>query len=172
MRISLPLQTTNMEKLLTSVYKNRNLTASLKAFSHIVSILGALLFAFDLAVLTFLAKRYLVAALVAVSAFVGYVSVTLMRRLVNAPRPYELYSFYEVRPKEKVGNSFPSRHAYSALAIATLTFAVSRILAVVFIVLSLLMCVCRVLLGIHFIRDVLAGAAIGLAAGIIGLLMI
>ena len=160
-----------MEKLLTSVYKNRNLTASLKAFSHIISILGALLFAFDLAVLTFLAKRYLVAALVAVSAFVGYVLVTLMRRLVNAPRPYELYSFYEVRPKEKVGNSFPSRHAYSALAIATLTFAVSRILAVVFIVLSLLMCVCRVLLGIHFIKDVIAGAAIGSLSGCLGMII-
>jgi membrane-associated phospholipid phosphatase len=161
-----------MEKLLTSVYKNRNLTAFLKAFSHIVSILGVLLFAFDLAILTLLAKRYLVAALLAASAFVGYVLVTLLRKLLNAPRPYELYSFYEIAPKDKAGNSFPSRHAYSAFAIATLTFVVSDILAVVFIVLSVLMCVCRVILGIHFIRDVSAGALIGIIAGVIGILMI
>ena len=137
-----------------------------------MSILGVLLFAFDLAVLALLAKRYLVAALVLTAAFVGYALVTLLRRLLNAPRPYELYSFYEIAPKGKEGSSFPSRQAYSALAIATLTFIVSRMLAVIFLVLSVLMCLCRVLLGIHFIRDVSAGALIGIAAGVIGILMI
>ena len=161
-----------MEKMLTSVYKNRKLASALKIFSHAVSILGVLLFAFDLAFLTFFEKRYLVAVLVAVSAFVGYALVTLLRRLLNAPRPYELYSFYEIAPKDKAGSSFPSRHAYSAFAIATLTFIVSEILAVAFMILSVLMCVCRVLLGIHFIRDVSAGAIIGVIAGVIGILMI
>ena len=43
-----------------------------------------------------------------------------------------------------------------------------KILSIALLALSALMCVCRVLLGIHFVRDVLAGALTGITTALIG----
>ena len=160
-----------MEKLLIKVYKNRKLSLFLKISCHVMSLIFVLALCGEAGALIY-RKEYMDCALVLLSAFVGFVLVSLMRRLINAPRPYELYTFYEEKPKEREGRSFPSRHVYSAFAIATLTFFVSNIIAVILIVLALAMCVCRVLLGIHFIRDVVCGALIGVIAGLVGLLIL
>ena len=84
----------------------------------------------------------------------------------------ELYDFYIEKPKEKKGRSFPSRHAYSAFALATLMIYLSIPAAVALFAVAILLCVFRVLLGIHFIRDVITGALVGAFAGVIGLLII
>ena len=114
-------------------------------------------------------KSYVDSVIIAVTALVGYLAVTLIRRLIDAPRPYELYDFYEIKPKDKKGRSFPSRHAYSAFCIATLGFTLSSILAPIMLAFALALSVCRVLTGIHFIRDVAAGALIGAVSGAIGI---
>ena len=138
---------------------------------HVISALSALAFCGMLGYQVW-KEEYTRALTVAASAFIGFVFVTALRKLLNAPRPYELYPFYENKPKDKAGESFPSRHAYSAFAIATLLFSVSLPIAIAMTVLALAMCVFRVLLGIHFIRDVTAGALIGVCAGVIGLILI
>ena len=84
----------------------------------------------------------------------------------------KLYDFYEKKPKNKKGNSFPSRHAYSSFVIATLFFSQCTPIAIMLLVFALGMCISRVLLGIHFIRDVMAGALIGVIAAIAGLFLI
>lgn len=160
-----------MEKLLIKVYKNRKLSLFLKISCHAVSLIFVLALCGEAGVLLY-RKAYMDCIAVLLSAFVGFVLVSLMRRLINAPRPYELYTFYEQKPKERVGRSFPSRHVYSAFAIATLAFPLSSIIGIILTALALAMCVCRVLLGIHFIRDVVCGALIGVAAGLIGLLIL
>lgn len=164
----LQLLTSNMENLLIKVYKKPRLSAFLKMSSHIISAFFVLFFALILGVIIY-SEIYIDALLVALTALVGYVALTLMRRLIDAPRPYELYGFYENKPKEKRGRSFPSRHAYSAFCIATLGFIISGILALIMLLLALLLCVSRVLLGIHFIRDVIAGALIGILSGALGI---
>ena len=60
---------------------------------------------------------------------------------------------------------FPSRHAFSAFAIAASWFAASVPVAVVLLVAAGALAVCRVLGGVHFPRDVVAGAFIGSATG-------
>ena len=160
-----------MENLLIKVYKNRKTTLFLTVLCQVLSVLFVLFMLFLLGFKAY-KEEYLTALMIAVCAGVGFVMVTLLRHFIDAPRPYELYSFYEVKPKEKSGKSFPSRHAYSAFAISTLAFSVSPLIATVFLFLAAIMCVCRVLLGIHFIRDVAAGALIGAVAGIIGLILI
>ena len=105
---------------------------------------------------------------VALICFIPFVIVTVVRLLINAPRPYELYGFYEKKPKEKQGKSFPSRHVYSASVIATLTVFLYPILGGVMAVFALLLAVLRVLVGIHFIRDVVCGATIGVGAALLG----
>ena len=143
----------------------------MKISCHLISLIFVLAICGEAGVLLY-RKAYLDCVTVLLSAFVGFVLVSLLRRLINAPRPYELYTFYDEKPKERAGSSFPSRHAYSAFAIATLAFPLSNVIGIILIALALAMCLCRVLLGIHFIRDVVCGALIGVLAGLIGFLIL
>ena len=160
-----------MEKLLTNIYKNRRLTAVLAILTQVISLAFVAVFGIELGIFIYRAE-YTSALLFALFAAVGYILVSLMRRLIDAPRPYELYTFYEIKPKERQGQSFPSRHAYSAVCLSVLFFEISIPIALMLILVSLVMCAFRVLLGIHFIRDVLCGALIGAVAGTVGLLLI
>ena len=108
----------------------------------------------------------------AIAGAVPFVLVSVARRLVNAPRPYELYSFYLKAPKSKNGCSFPSRHVFSAFTVSALVSVISPWLSVAAAVAGITLAVSRVLLGIHFIRDVTAGALVGAVSGLLGLFII
>ena len=102
--------------------------------------------------------------LVGVTA-VGFVAVSFFRRRFNAPRPYECCSIAPLIARDGAGKSFPSRHAFSAFAIAASWFAASAPVAVVLLVAAVVLAICRVLGGVHFPRDVVVGALIGSAPG-------
>lgn len=137
---------------------------------HVISIITAL----SLIPLFFLMRPASPLYVIELLAILGipFVLVSLLRHFINAPRPYELYGFYNTPPKNKRGRSFPSRHAFSAFAIGTLLCAYIPALGVIILFLGLILCALRVLLGIHFVRDVLAGALIGIISSLIGLLII
>ena len=40
----------------------------------------------------------------------GFVAVTILRKLIAAKRPYEIYGFTPLLQKDTRANSFPSRH--------------------------------------------------------------
>lgn len=104
------------------------------------------------------------APLVGVTA-VGFVAVSFFRRRFNVPRPYECCAIAPLIARDGAGKSFPSRHAFSAFAIAASWFAASAPVAVVLLVAAVVLAVCRVLGGVHFPRDVVVGALIGSATG-------
>lgn len=158
-----------MEKILKRVYDSARISRGLKLFSHLVSVLAIFAFGF----LCYASASVSVYELLKLLLVLGvpFLLVTLARRLINAPRPYELYDFYPTPPKKREGCSFPSRHAYSALAIGTVLCFYSPILGAVLILFGALMCVARVLLGMHFIRDVLCGAAVGVISALAGALI-
>ncbi len=91
--------------------------------------------------------------------------VSLFRRRFNAPRPYECCAFTPLIPREGAGRSFPSRHAFSAFAIATCWFVASAPVAVALMACAGALGWCRVLGGVHFPRDIVAGALAGILAG-------
>lgn len=122
--------------------------------------------------LSVLDGEHLTAVGVALSAAIGLLAVTLMRKIINAPRPYEIYDFYERLPREKSGQSFPSRHAYSAFVIAALAWLLHPVVSISLFVVGICLSVARVLLGIHFVRDVLVGAVLGIISGVLGILII
>ena len=158
-----------MEKLLLRIYRSKRASLSLKLISHtavILSVLsyGALLF------LSFYNSVY-EGVFVLLSAAIPFLAVSVLRMWINAPRPYELYDFYENKPKEKKGRSFPSRHVYSAFVIATLAFVYSVPLGIALAFIGVSLAASRVLLGIHFIRDVVCGAAVGVVSGLIGIFL-
>lgn len=102
--------------------------------------------------------------LVGVTA-VGFVAVSFFRRRFNALRPYECCAIAPLIARDGAGKSFPSRHAFSAFAIAASWFAASAPVAVVLLVAAVVLAICRVLGGVHFPRDVVVGALIGSATG-------
>ena len=159
-----------MKDLLRRVYHSKDASAMLKTASNVCSVIGAAVFALMLAFLAFLDP--LLSLRFAVCAAVPFVIVTVLRKLINAPRPYELYDFYIEKPKDKKGQSFPSRHVFSAFLIATLAIPTSIPLAAALFTVGICLSVSRVLLGMHFIRDVAAGALIGIISGILGIIII
>lgn len=104
------------------------------------------------------------APLVGVTA-VGFAAVSFFRKRFNAPRPYECCAIAPLIARDGAGKSFPSRHAFSAFAIAASWFAASAPVAVVLLAAAVVLAVCRVLGGVHFPRDVVVGALIGSATG-------
>ena len=159
----------NMEKALKKVMDNKALSTTLQLFSHFVTVLSVSAFAF----LAVISTKESVFELIKLGMTLGvpFLAVDLLRKKINAPRPYELYDFYTVPPKAKKGCSFPSRHAFSAFAIATALCFYSPLFGGILLALSALMCGTRVLLGIHFIRDVLAGALVGMVSTLLGKLI-
>ncbi len=62
--------------------------------------------------------------------------------------------------------SFPSDHAAAAFAIAVAVLLVNRRIGAIFLAAATLIAVSRVLLGVHYPGDVLAGALVGAAAAV------
>ena len=160
-----------MQNLLMRIAKSKRHTAALKCVSSVSSILCSLIFIGEI-VYFLLERKPFVALTVAVSAGVGFVLVTLLRAWINAPRPYELRDYYTEAPKAREGKSFPSRHAYSAFVIATLAWIWHPAVMCGTAVLAALVCLSRVLVGIHFWRDVVCGALIGIVSGVVGMLLL
>ncbi len=159
-----------MERILKRVYLNKPLFSFLRTLSHTASIFAALLFSL------LVIKAFLISAVSALKlgAILGgaYIVVSIARWLIDAPRPYEIYDFYEVKPKNRKGLSFPSRHSFLVFAIATAALPAEPVLASILAVLGVFLAVSRVLSGIHFIRDVLTGALLGIISSLIGLLFL
>lgn len=159
-----------MQKLLLRIYSSKKASISLKIISHASVVLYVSCFAAIL-IYTYMEEPWDAGMLLLFSA-IPFVIVTLVRKFINAPRPYELYPFYEAPPKKKSGQSFPSRHVFSAFIIATLAVSVSIPLAAALFAIGTALAIARVLLGMHFIRDTLAGALIGIISGILGIIII
>jgi len=104
---------------------------------------------------------------------ISFLAVTVFRKILNMPRPYEFITVPTWnKEKQKNGEGFPSRHVFSAFVIATVLFPWNMWVSIALYAFGIAMAVSRVLLGMHFIKDVVAGAIIGIASGVIGLLII
>ena len=99
---------------------------------------------------------------------VSFVLVTVIRRLINAPRPYEKFEIPPVIEKDTKGKSFPSRHVFSIFVIAVTIFYSHPGPGILIAWMGVLMGVIRVYGGVHEPRDVIAGAVIGLLCGFVG----
>ena len=97
-----------------------------------------------------------------------FVSVTLLRYFINRARPYEVLDIDPLIKKNKSGQSFPSRHAASVFIIAMAFLYIQTKIGIIMLILAAVIGVTRVLAGVHFVRDVVGGAAIGIIAGILG----
>ena len=100
---------------------------------------------------------------------ISFVLVSIFRDRFNAPRPYEMPGAEPpIIKKDAPGKSFPSRHVFSIFVIAVTAFWVWPAVGILTGIAGVILSWCRVAGGMHFPRDVIAGALIGAGCGILG----
>lgn len=123
--------------------------------------------------LTLLATTYLQEGLgeqVLIYVFIpasGFVILSLLRKKINAPRPYEEWTIKPLLDRDSPGQSMPSRHVFSATIISMACFHASLSLGIILLVLSAFLGLVRVLGGVHYPKDVVVAYICALAWGMI-----
>ncbi|MGI6002934.1 MAG: phosphatase PAP2 family protein [Lachnospiraceae bacterium] len=97
---------------------------------------------------------------------ISFVILSLVRRLINRPRPYERWEIRPLIHKNTHGKSMPSRHVFSTAVIAMVYLYFYPGAGVFFLLCGAAGAVIRVIGGVHYPSDVIAGFAAGAAAGI------
>lgn len=92
----------------------------------------------------------------------GFICVTVVRAILNFPRPYERFGISSVIPKDTKGHSWPSRHVFSATIIALVFLPVNMPMGIALLVCTAGIAVIRVISGVHSISDVVAAAVCAL----------
>ena len=129
----------------------------LKWTNRLVTLLMPLLYFYVLwAVYLKATKTWIVLAYLLVPA-IGFIVLSVIRKRMNWPRPYELGTFPPLLNREGKGRSMPSRHVFSAAIISTVAWGVNPLLSFLGLSLALLLAGVRVLAGLHFVRDVVVG---------------
>lgn len=98
---------------------------------------------------------------------ISFTAVSIFRRIVNVPRPYEKFELPPILDKDTSGKSFPSRHVFSVYIIAMTVMRIYPDAGFLLCGIGLILAIIRVIGGVHEPRDVIAGALIGIACGLI-----
>jgi undecaprenyl-diphosphatase len=106
-----------------------------------------------------LAEVLTIGMAVVVSWYITYV----LKILFHMPRPF--VTFMEVQPlvTESPFTSFPSGHATVFFALATAVYLYHKRLGCVFFVCAVFIALSRVISGVHYPIDILAGTVIGIS---------
>ncbi|ORO99476.1 phosphatase PAP2 family protein [Streptococcus mitis] len=97
----------------------------------------------------------------------GFVILSLLRKKVNVPRPYEVWEIIPLLDRDSPGQSMPSRHVFSATIISMACLHASLSVGVILLVLSALLGLVRVSGGVHYPKDVVVGYICALVWGVI-----
>ena len=100
--------------------------------------------------------------------------VTVIKALTDRARPFNLLRETRVIGWREAGLSFPSGHTTQTFFMMTLAishFQLSLIVALGLYIIAALVGFTRVYLGVHYPRDVIAGAILGLIWGGLGVLV-
>ena len=103
---------------------------------------------------------------------VSFAACSVIRAKIHAKRPYEIYGFVPLVAKDTKEKSFPSRHVFSIFVIGTSIIWINFWLGVLLSVAGVVLAWLRVCIGVHFPRDVIAGAVFGMLCGFVsGMIM-
>lgn len=143
------------------------LLRSLRAFNRFMTVVMPIVY------LTLLVTTYFQEGLgrqILIYVFIpesGFVILSLLRKKLNAPRPYEVWEIVPLLDRDSPGQSMPSRHVFSATIISMACLHASLSVGVILLVLSALLGLVRVLGGVHFPKDVVVGYICALVWGVI-----
>ena len=97
----------------------------------------------------------------------GFVILSLLRKKINAPRPYEEWTIKPLLDRDSPGQSMPSRHVFSATIISMACLHASLTMGMICLTLSAFLGLVRVLGGVHYPKDVVVGYICALVWGVI-----
>lgn len=99
------------------------------------------------------------------SALLAWIVAKVIKFFYFSPRPFEVLNDANVLFEHGGGDSFPSGHATFFAALATSFYFYHKHLAIIYILGALAIGVSRIITGIHWPLDILAGYALGGAIG-------
>lgn len=159
------------EKIVSPALRSHGLSRTLSALSVATVVLTVGFFGISL-ILLLINREFITVLKLASVTGVPFVLVSILRKIMNFPRPYEVYpDLFKSLPKSKSGESFPSRHVFSIFVIGSAYIFINAYAGVALLALGVILAVCRVMLGIHFIKDVAVGALLGAVSGGGGMLI-
>ena len=96
---------------------------------------------------------------------ISFALLSAVRKRMNWKRPCEEWPMDPLIRREKKGRSMPSRHVFSAAVISMCILRRNTALGIICLGLTVCIAAVRVLGGVHYPRDVIAGYVLGVAAG-------
>ena len=168
---------------ITKPYKNAFILALLKLFYKVLPVIVALSYLVLIAGIYYEApyiiadykdkgEKFLLLIKAVLKPLSAFIVLSLIRKCIDAGRPYELYEINPLINRKKKGESMPSRHILSITIIAMVWLYVNLYIGVFFLLLSVLLSYIRVVAGVHFPKDVIAGFIFALIWGFISLFII
>ena len=151
---------------ISAPFRDEKRTKALKFTNKLVTALGFAAYPLLLIMLFFTAKEKLFAAIVVPAS--GFILLTVIRRKINRPRPYITLDINPLIKKDKKGNSMPSRHVFSMTIIAASWYIASPSVSCILMVFSVVLALIRVIGGIHYPSDVIAGRLCAILWAFIG----
>lgn len=103
---------------------------------------------------------------------ISFVLVSVARKKINSKRPYTIYNFEPIIKKDKKGESMPSRHVFSAFIIGMAYLYMKPELCLIIFISGIVIAAVRVIGGVHFLKDVIVGAILGILCGVVGFYII
>ena len=143
---------------------NGRLHAALIYFNMYFTYTMYILYPCLLVMLLFTERKLFLRTLIVPAVF--FYVLTEVRKKINRERPYEKWNMDVLLEKSTRGNSMPSRHVFSSAVIAMSWMPVSLPAGLFLLAVSAAAALIRVLGGVHYPSDVIAGYLAGIAAGI------
>ena len=141
----------------------------IKTVNHILTLTGFIVYPAILIYLFYKKSRKLKAYLLIPA--VAFSLVSVFRKRWNRPRPYENPEIHTLTKREKKGQSFPSRHLFSYFLISVLLKSLCPPAGILMMISGVILAAIRVILGVHYPSDVMAGMLLGLFSGWITILL-
>ena len=155
------------DKRKSSLLRHPQLLQLMRVFNRMMTVLMPLVYMILLGT-SFISKGLGqdLAAYILVPAL-GFVLLTLVRKWINQPRPYEVWEIIPLLDRDSPGQSMPSRHVFSASIISMACLHASLTVGFILLVLSAFLGLVRVLGGVHYPKDVVVGYICALVWGVI-----
>lgn len=150
--------------------RNNVVTAWLTPFFKVVTYLGNYGIVWILlAVVLLCFKKHRKAGLaMGVALLLGFVlGEGILKNVIQRPRPFTLWPELQLLIPQPAGYSCPSGHTVSSFAAATSLFLYRKRWGIGALVLAVLIGFSRMYFTVHYLTDVLFGAALGLACALV-----
>lgn len=114
-------------------------------------------------------KKYRKYGVMILLSLVVYLIVgsSIIKPLVARPRPFMELDFINLIIKEPSGYSFPSGHSMIAFSAAVILLFMNKKIGIIGIIAASIIAFTRVYLFVHYPSDIIAGAILGVVAGIL-----